>query len=147
MSDQRERPRKTEDRKVFEVRTTDGRRLQIEDTIEVGPPEAFEDGDDTKASRERYGPFEILRNSAASLTYLLIILVSLKRVIGDDSELGYKIAMLLGILLFLWATAICWFGGAAIVSVQNDEERLAKIVRGIGIVGSVPMILIARSLL
>lgn len=147
MSDQRERPRKTEDRKVFEVRTADGRRLRIEDTIEVGPPEAFEDRDEVQSHRERFGPVEILRNSAASLTYLLIILVGLKRVFGEDNELGYKIAMLLGTLLFLWAIAICWFGGAAIISIKNDEERIAKMVRVIGVVGSVLMILIARSLL
>lgn len=147
MSDQRKRPDKTEDRKVFEVRTADGRRLRIEDTIEVGPPEAFEDGDDATPSRERYGLFETLRNSAASLTYLLIIFVGFKRVFGEWHELSYKIAMMIGLPLFLWATAICWFGGAAIISIQNDEERIAKMVRVIGIAGSVPMILIARSLL
>ncbi|HQU19096.1 MAG TPA: hypothetical protein PLA92_08625 [Fimbriimonadaceae bacterium] len=146
MSDQHTRPRKSEDRKVFEVRTADGRRLRIEDTIEVGPPEAFEDCDEAQSVRERYGPVEILRNSAASLTYLLIILVGLKRVFGEDNELGYKIAMLLGTLLFLWAIAICWFGSAAIISNQNDEDRLAKMVRLLGIVGSIPMILVARSL-
>jgi hypothetical protein len=86
-------------------------------------------------------------NLSASVTYLSLCLVALHRIFSETHSVGFKLGCGIGIPLFVWAAAICWFGTSALVTNADDGgESIVILARAAGVLAMIPALLFARAI-
>lgn len=86
-------------------------------------------------------------NLSASVTYISLCLVCLHRILLETHSVGFKLGCGIGIPLFVWAGAICWFGTSALVTNADDGgESIVILVRAAGVLAMIPALLFAKGI-
>lgn len=86
-------------------------------------------------------------NLSASVTYISLCLVCLHRMFLETHSPGFKLGCGIGIPLFVWAGAICWFGTSALVTNADDGgESIVILARAAGVLAMIPALLFAKGI-
>ncbi|MEP0765924.1 MAG: hypothetical protein HRF45_05195 [Fimbriimonadia bacterium] len=124
-----------------------GQRVVIETRTETLSATDFSAEEDCRKEEVFRAALVLVANVLATITYSSMCLIGLHRIFAEQNSVGFKVGSGLGVLLFLWAIVICWFGKPPHIAEGDlDAQGVVRLTRIAGVIALIPVLLFAKAI-